>query len=45
MSLRRLLSLPALVLALTVPTLAATYGTPLYVYSQRTLLHHLSQLQ
>src|SRR5439155_24224169 len=28
-----------------VPTLAATYGTPLYVYSQRTLLHHLTQLQ
>src|SRR5436305_2788224 len=28
-----------------IPTLAATYGTPLYVYSQRTLLHHLTQLQ
>src|SRR5437667_316910 len=28
-----------------VPTLAAAYGTPLYVYSQRTLLHHLTQLQ
>src|SRR5436305_7527556 len=28
-----------------IPTLAATYGTPLYVYSQRTLLHHLAQLQ
>src|SRR5207245_1053929 len=25
--------------------LAQTYGTPLYVYSKRTLLHHLSQLQ
>jgi diaminopimelate decarboxylase len=28
-----------------VPALAEAYGTPLYVYSQRTLLHHLSQLQ
>src|SRR3954447_8124092 len=28
-----------------VPDLAAAYGTPLYVYSQRTLLHHLTQLQ
>jgi diaminopimelate decarboxylase len=28
-----------------VPTLAERYGTPLYVYSQRTLLHHLTQLQ
>jgi diaminopimelate decarboxylase len=28
-----------------IPTLAETYGTPLYVYSQRTLLHHLTQLQ
>jgi diaminopimelate decarboxylase len=28
-----------------VPELAQTYGTPLYVYSKRTLLHHLSQLQ
>jgi diaminopimelate decarboxylase len=28
-----------------VPALAETYGTPLYVYSQRTLLHHLEQLQ
>jgi diaminopimelate decarboxylase len=28
-----------------VPALAERYGTPLYVYSQRTLLHHLSQLQ
>ena len=28
-----------------VPDLAATYGTPLYVYSRATLLHHLSQLQ
>jgi diaminopimelate decarboxylase len=25
--------------------LAATYGTPLYVYSQATLLHHLKQVQ
>src|SRR5436305_968456 len=28
-----------------VPVLAQTYGTPLYVYSKRTLLHHLGQLQ
>src|SRR2546426_9615704 len=28
-----------------VPELGQTYGTPLYVYSKRTLLHHLSQLQ
>src|SRR5438094_3842064 len=28
-----------------VPELAQTYGTPLWVYSKRTLLHHLSQLQ
>jgi len=28
-----------------VPELAQTYGTPLYVYSQKTLLHHLAQLQ
>src|SRR6516162_4874349 len=28
-----------------VRTLAETYGTPLYVYSQATLLHHLRQLQ
>jgi diaminopimelate decarboxylase len=28
-----------------VPALAEWYGTPLYVYSQRTLLHHLTQLQ
>src|SRR5579862_3786867 len=28
-----------------VPALAQTYGTPLYVYSQKTLLHHLGQLQ
>ena len=28
-----------------VPTLAQVYGTPLYVYSQQTLLHHLEQLQ
>src|SRR4051812_7176309 len=25
--------------------LAETYGTPLYVYSKATLLHHLSELQ
>src|SRR3989442_4823547 len=25
--------------------LAQTYGTPVYVYSKRTLLHHLRQLQ
>src|SRR3954451_22377292 len=29
----------------SVPALAERYGTPLYVYSQRTLLHHLKQLQ
>jgi diaminopimelate decarboxylase len=28
-----------------VRTLAGTYGTPLFVYSQATLLHHLKQLQ
>src|SRR3984957_19730940 len=28
-----------------VPLLAQTYGTPLYVYSTSTLLHHLHQLQ
>src|SRR5438874_1416938 len=28
-----------------IPTLAATYGTPLFVYSKKTLLHHLGQLQ
>jgi diaminopimelate decarboxylase len=28
-----------------VATLAETYGTPLYVYSKATLLHHLRQLQ
>jgi diaminopimelate decarboxylase len=28
-----------------VPTLAAAHGTPLYVYSRRTLLHHLTQLK
>jgi diaminopimelate decarboxylase len=28
-----------------VSALAETYGTPLFVYSQRTLLHHLTQLQ
>src|SRR5947209_6058100 len=27
------------------PALAEKYGTPLYVYSQRTLLHHLAQLK
>jgi diaminopimelate decarboxylase len=28
-----------------IPELAQTYGTPLFVYSKRTLLHHLNQLQ
>jgi diaminopimelate decarboxylase len=28
-----------------VPELAGAYGTPLWVYSQKTLLHHLGQLQ
>jgi diaminopimelate decarboxylase len=28
-----------------VPALAETYGTPLYIYSKRTLLHHLGQIQ
>ena len=28
-----------------VPELAATYGTPLYVYSRATLLHHLREIQ
>jgi diaminopimelate decarboxylase len=28
-----------------VPVLARSYGTPLYVYSKKTLLHHLGQLQ
>jgi diaminopimelate decarboxylase len=28
-----------------VPALADTYGTPLFVYSRATLLHHLGQLQ
>lgn len=28
-----------------IPELASQYGTPLYVYSQATLLHHLRQLQ
>ncbi|HYT95254.1 MAG TPA: diaminopimelate decarboxylase [Gemmataceae bacterium] len=28
-----------------VPELAQKYGTPLYVYSQNTLLHHLAQLK
>src|SRR5437667_7687797 len=28
-----------------VPELAETYGTPLYVYSKKTLLHHLGELQ
>jgi diaminopimelate decarboxylase len=30
---------------LPVRQLAETYGTPLWIYSQRTLLHHLKQLQ
>jgi diaminopimelate decarboxylase len=29
----------------SVPTLAQAYGTPLYVYSKQTLLHHLGELQ
>ena len=28
-----------------VPTLAEKYGTPLYVYSKKTLQHHLKQIQ
>src|SRR5947209_7057352 len=28
-----------------VATLAEAYGTPLYVYSKRTLLHHVQELQ
>jgi diaminopimelate decarboxylase len=28
-----------------VPALAEQYGTPVYVYSEKTLLHHLNQLQ
>ncbi|MCZ2344197.1 MAG: diaminopimelate decarboxylase [Bacteroidales bacterium] len=28
-----------------IPALAAEYGTPLFVYSQATLLHHLSAIQ
>jgi diaminopimelate decarboxylase len=28
-----------------IPALAETYGTPLWVYSRRTLLHHLGALQ
>ena len=28
-----------------IPTLAEQYGTPLYVYSRATLLHHLKQVQ
>lgn len=28
-----------------VPQLAQAYGTPLYIYSRKTLLHHLAQLQ
>src|SRR5947209_11225495 len=31
--------------AVPVRQLADTYGTPLYVYSKATLLHHLTQLQ
>ncbi len=30
---------------IAISALAEKYGTPLYVYSQRTLLHHLRQLQ
>src|SRR5215471_16740494 len=29
----------------SISELAQLYGTPLYVYSKRTLLHHLGQLQ
>src|SRR5262245_33181914 len=29
----------------SLPILAETYGTPLFVYSKATLLHHLGQLQ
>src|SRR5438445_3507627 len=28
-----------------IPELAQSYGTPVYIYSKRTLLHHLGQLQ
>lgn len=28
-----------------VPQLAQTYGTPLFVYSKKTLLHHLTEIQ
>ena len=28
-----------------VPALAEKYGTPLYVYSKKTLQHHLKQIQ
>src|SRR5947209_5397187 len=28
-----------------IPELAQSYGTPVYIYSKRTLLHHLRQLQ
>lgn len=28
-----------------IPALVEKYGTPLYVYSQKTLLHHLGQIQ
>src|SRR5262249_9815097 len=28
-----------------VPELARVYGTPLYIYSSATLLHHLKQIQ
>ena len=30
---------------LSVAELAATYGTPLWIYSKRTLQHHLTQIQ
>jgi diaminopimelate decarboxylase len=29
----------------SIPSLAQAYGTPLYVYSRKTLLHHLGELQ
>ncbi len=29
----------------SVPELAENYGTPLYVYSKKTILHHFGQLR
>lgn len=31
--------------SIPVPELAAAYGTPLWIYSKKTLLHHLHQIQ